>query len=708
MKKIININLSSRLIPIEDTAYELLKNYLDSLRRHFAGEEGGDEIVSDIESRIAEVFQEKLKKGAHCITDDDVNAMIASMGRPEQLEDEPQPAAGKSAAGGQPGAGQATGQQSWTPPAGKRLMRNENDKVLGGVCSGFANYLGIDPVVARILFVLFTLAWGAGILIYIILWVLLPGSSSIKSPISKRLYRNPDNKVLGGVCSGLASYFNTDAVIVRIIFILPLLGMIFFSILGNWFWFHHVFFAFSLGSFPTLILIYVILWISVPKAVTVAEKLEMRGEKVDLQNITNAVKGGLGEEKKTDDGGLKGTEEAGPSAAAATSATPASAPSPVFLPPPPPVKKRVSFGDVILLLLKIAAFFILAVILIVLCGALIGLAGAFIGTAGVSSMAFPLRGFLLNSPLQHVLAWPAVFLTLGIPVVAIIWFFIKLVTGFKTRTKYVGATLGILWLIGVICAISLAVSLAKDFRMSYRESSAVQMIQPSKGKLIIRRANDNISIGGWNVFDHVLKVADDTIIINNVRLQLEKSQDDSFRVELVKASNGRSVGEARAFAEGVNYNISQQDSILYLQQGFSIPRGNPFRNQRIILKVYVPVGKNVMVDDNINFIRWNSHRWWSNSDDWGNDWDNDNEWEADTNYKMTKDGLKEIGDSSAVLPPPEAPRPPDEMRKDRRHRPTENKTPEDSSGASGSGGNNTTVISDALSFMGYAAAYLMK
>jgi phage shock protein C len=62
MKKIININLSSRLIPIEDSAYEILRQYLDSLKSYFAKEEGGDEIVADIESRIAEIFQDKLKK----------------------------------------------------------------------------------------------------------------------------------------------------------------------------------------------------------------------------------------------------------------------------------------------------------------------------------------------------------------------------------------------------------------------------------------------------------------------------------------------------------------------------------------------------------------------------------------------------------------------------------------------------------------------
>src|ERR1700754_4258290 len=87
MKKIININLASRLIPIEDSAYEILRQYLDSLKRYFAREEGADEIVSDIESRIAEIFQDQLKKGAHCITDEDVVAVKAAMGTPEQFEE---------------------------------------------------------------------------------------------------------------------------------------------------------------------------------------------------------------------------------------------------------------------------------------------------------------------------------------------------------------------------------------------------------------------------------------------------------------------------------------------------------------------------------------------------------------------------------------------------------------------------------------------
>ena len=86
MKKVININFQGRVIPIEETAYELLKQYVESLRKYFAQEDGRDEIINDIEGRIAELFSERLKKGTTCITDDDVNAVIASIGRPEDFD----------------------------------------------------------------------------------------------------------------------------------------------------------------------------------------------------------------------------------------------------------------------------------------------------------------------------------------------------------------------------------------------------------------------------------------------------------------------------------------------------------------------------------------------------------------------------------------------------------------------------------------------
>ena len=173
MKKVININFQGRVIPIEESAYEELKNYTDSLRRYFASEEGRDEIINDIENRIAELFTERLKKQTEgCITDNDINEIIASIGRPEDFDGE---GAEATTTGINNSASAGSSSTSGTAEPRGSLYRNENDKILGGVCSGLANYLRIDPTIVSILFALITFGgFGSGVFLYIILWIVLP------------------------------------------------------------------------------------------------------------------------------------------------------------------------------------------------------------------------------------------------------------------------------------------------------------------------------------------------------------------------------------------------------------------------------------------------------------------------------------------------------------------------------------------------------
>jgi phage shock protein PspC (stress-responsive transcriptional regulator) len=231
MKKVININFQGRVVPIEETAYDILKQYVESLRRFFANEEGKDEIINDIEGRIAELFAETLKKGGTCITDDDVNAIINSMGRPEEFETEE--ASVREQLGGQQQSYSNTSSSSQTQSesAGtvrpERFYRDENNKLLGGVCAGLANYFGIDKLVVRILFIIFTFGFGFGFIAYLILWVAIPSSASTTiGSVRKRLFRDPDNKLIGGVCGGLASYFGVNVWIPRILFLVPFLSIV--------------------------------------------------------------------------------------------------------------------------------------------------------------------------------------------------------------------------------------------------------------------------------------------------------------------------------------------------------------------------------------------------------------------------------------------------------------------------------------------------
>src|SRR5258708_22836513 len=179
MKKIININLSGRVIPIEDSAYEKLQGYIESLRKYFAREEGREEIINDIESRIAELMNEKIRKGANAVTDEDVQEIIVSMGRVEDFEK----------ADAETATASEQTSSSYSEPFLKKqrgkLYRNNSDKILGGVSSGIANYLDIDPAVMRLLMILFVFTGGLGILLYIILCIVLP-SKYLDNYVRKR------------------------------------------------------------------------------------------------------------------------------------------------------------------------------------------------------------------------------------------------------------------------------------------------------------------------------------------------------------------------------------------------------------------------------------------------------------------------------------------------------------------------------------------
>jgi phage shock protein PspC (stress-responsive transcriptional regulator) len=156
MDKTININLAGTLFQIDDEAFRILRDYLQAINNRFRNVQGGHETVEDIESRIAEIFQSQ-RGLAGIITKENVEAMILIIGKPEDFDQNET----------EPDQKVYTGQR-------KKMYRNPDDKIIGGVCSGLAAYLDNDPVLFRILFVLFTLFFGVGFFIYIILWIALP------------------------------------------------------------------------------------------------------------------------------------------------------------------------------------------------------------------------------------------------------------------------------------------------------------------------------------------------------------------------------------------------------------------------------------------------------------------------------------------------------------------------------------------------------
>jgi phage shock protein PspC (stress-responsive transcriptional regulator) len=459
MKQVININFQGQVVPIEVTAFDILKQYTDSLNRYFANEEGKEEIINDIENRIGELFQERLKKGATCITEDDVNAIIKSMGRPEEFETE-EPGADKSnraEAGTTSGATfvnmqNATGQ--------KRLYRNENSKAIGGVCSGIANYLGMDVVIVRIIFIIL---FGALFIPYLVLWIAVPSSASvvIGSP-RKKLFRDMDDKIIGGVCSGIANYFAVNVWIPRLLFLLPVL-----SIISRWSHWGPFPDFFRIGFSPTALIIYIILWLVIPEATTTSEKLEMKGEKVDMNTIKNSVveemKGmqqraeNFGQEAKTfatEKGKVLGAEMA-------------------------PLIRRssTSLGDIIVLFFKVIAYIIIGGIGLALVATLFGFGIAAIGL-------FPVKDFVLTDGWQNVFAWGTLIFFIAVPIIGIITWIIRRLAKIKTNRKMMRTSFIAMWLLGVFCFIALITSVVRDFRTtSSINEEQVALVNPSVKKL---------------------------------------------------------------------------------------------------------------------------------------------------------------------------------------------------------------------------------
>ncbi len=267
MKKTLSINVSGIIFHIEEDGYETLRKYLDSINRYFSSFDDSSEIIADIENRIAEIFLSKLNEGKQVITAEDVAQLITVMGNVNDFKAAEE---NEFSTSGKPKS-EKTQSTTSRPTEAKKLTRDKHRKILGGVCAGLAHYFSIDPVWPRLIFALFTLGYGVGLLIYIVLWIALPVEEIEEEANVKKMYRNPESKVLGGVAGGLAAYFGWDVVLVRILFVV----LIFFGGLG--------------------LILYIILWISIPEAKTITEKMEMQGEPVTLSNIESSVKKSMNE-----------------------------------------------------------------------------------------------------------------------------------------------------------------------------------------------------------------------------------------------------------------------------------------------------------------------------------------------------------------------------------------------------------------------------
>ena len=477
MNKTVNINLGGMVFHIDEDAYLKLTRYFDAIKRSLNNSSGQDEIIKDIEMRVSELLIEKQKSDKHVVGLKDVDEVITVMGQPEDyiLEDE------------------------------ERTNQSFNDY-------GTRKH--------------------------------------------KKLYRDKEKGMIGGVATGLGHYFGIDAVWIKILFL-----------------------VFVFAGFGTGILAYFVLWIVTPEAVTTSEKLEMTGEPVTISNIEKKVREeieSLSDKFKNADYDAMGNQVK--SGAERISS---------------------SFGDFIMTVFKIFAKF-LGIILIMsgLSVLILLLIGVF--TLGTNLfIEFPWQNFVEAGNFTDYPIWSfglLMFFAVGIP------FFFLTLLGFKLLspnlksigniTKY---TLLAIWIIAVAIAISIGIKQATE--ISYDNKTVekkILNITPKDTLFVKFRYNDYYAkdLNHHRDFEFVQDSANNQLIYSNdVRLHVLRTDEAAPYIQIEKTARGNSFISAKQRAEKINYKFQLNGNHLVLDNYFLTDVKNKFRGQEVDVYLYLPEGQ---------------------------------------------------------------------------------------------------------------------
>ncbi|MEN2489937.1 PspC domain-containing protein [Flavobacterium sp. B11] len=554
MNKTVNINLGGMFFHIDEDAYLKLTRYFDAIKRSLNNSSGQDEIIKDIEMRVSELLTEKQKSEKHVVGLKDVDEVIAVMGQPEdyRIEDE----------------------------------ENANQS--------FNNYTARKH---------------------------------------KKLYRDKENGMIGGVATGLGHYFGIDAVWIKIIFLI-----------------------FVFAGFGTGILAYFVLWIVTPEAVTTSEKLEMTGEPVTISNIEKKVReeiDSLSEKFKNADYDKMGNQVK--SGAGRISS---------------------SFGDFVMTVFKIFAKF-LGVILIIsgISTLIMLLIGVF--TLGTNIFIdFPWQNFVEAGNFTEYPLWSfglLMFFAVGIP------FFFLTLLGFKLLspnlksigniTKY---TLLALWIISIAILTSIGIKQATEISYDNKVvEKKVLSIKPADTLYIKFKYNDYYtkSLNHYREFEFVQDSANNELIYSNdVRLHVLHTDELAPFIQIEKSARGNSFTNAKKRAEKINYKFQISGNHLILDNYFLTDVKNKFRGQEVDIYLYLPEGQLVKPDSSVrdyynsddNFFELNYKGDYNykvigskvkclncpadedNDNNYENDYENDNENDYENNTGSTNDTIKEV------------------------------------------------------------------
>ncbi len=501
MNKTVNINLAGISFHIDENAFGKLSRYLDAIRRSLKGAEGSEEIMQDIESRIAELFQEKIKIQSQVISLVELDEVIAVMGQPEDYE--------------------------------------VDDEIFEEVPPSSKTY-----------------------------------SKSKGNAAHKQLFRDIDNKYIAGVSSGLGHYIGVDAIWIRLLWVILVLA--------------------GMGS-P--ILIYILLWILIPAAITTSDKLKMTGEPINISNIERKFKEGfdnVADKVKNVDYDKYGNKiKTGASS---------------FFD---------SLGEVIVTLFKVFAKLIGVFIIFI---SLVTIIGLVIGFFTFGSIDFwgnnEMTEYIALMDTTNVPLWLWALLGLlaiGIPFFALFILGLKLLlSNLKSMGSTVKIVLIVLWALSVIGLTVLGIKQAteKAYDGNYVEEQVVN-IRASDTLRISMQADNQFGRKLGRTSDLEIKYTkDDERIIysKNILLNVKPSTDSIGRIVIEKSAEGNNYLDAKKRAEAIDYIYSFNNKTLQLNGFFTTKPENKFRDQQIEISIFVPEGTVIFSEENtVSYYRFDSN-----------------------------------------------------------------------------------------------------
>lgn len=491
MKKTIRINISGLIFNLDEDAYSKLQQYLNSITNKFLNTEEGNEVIADVEARIAELFQEKVGDRKEVINLGDIDYIIEIMGKPEDFDE---------------------------------IYDVEEE-------GQYKSY------------------------------------QSAKS--SRRVYRDSDNRVVSGLSSGIAAYFGIDPVIVRVIFVLATL-----------------FYGASL-------LVYILLWIIIPEANTTSQKLEMRGEAINVENIEKSIKDEFSNVKTSFSKWQKG---------------------PGYSKLSDNVSSIIHFiGKVAVVVFKV----LLVIFGIWLFFLSLGVLGSFTGifffndtiispfTWNDINFAFTDLIRLFTDPFTAIIGMISLYLLVIVPALAIIYFSLKMIFRFKVRNRAIGIIGITLWLVSLMTLVVAGFRTAYNFK-SNADISRNYTLENDKDTLFIKLANPYT-----DRYNHQVRERFNMVYVdfeNNLKLSgkprlfIDKSNNHKISLEIAKEARGMTKEEALKYAKNISYDWQQDDSLIIFNRYFKINGTKKVRDQELNIYLKIPVGKVVYFDKYIDQI----------------------------------------------------------------------------------------------------------